>query len=669
MRRPLRPVLIALVGCVPLLQGFAPIITTCNGVGSKTPDPEFTITSPADGTFTNDPTIVVEGTARRGGGLIADVTVNGVSVLPLEGDPQDGTWSTVVSLDPNAIFNEIYAEMTLSGGTVYRRRITVIAGDGLTTGFVPDGQKSLESIALRLNDTGLDEIEPTITNLVDIDPATLLPPGTQIIDEFCYADLFGLCIGSADAYIASNASPPSPSISSFSVNVDSQPNQVNGLVTLNDLYAKADVVDGDDGIGFSCQVTIQAATSTIDGDFALDPDAVDPSAIDVTQLGGVSVAFGNFSDSTSCNGLLGGVVEFFIDLFVGSFENEMRDALQGFLNQVDASGNTPLAAGIETALADVEIAGPIGDALHTTLDTDLFAVDEDADGITLGSDSAFTSLPVASGTCFDANGVELPGPVVCSTAAPCGETEMCLAGIGECVAPPDHPDFPASYEVAEPFPVLGATTPGALPYGLGLSIGTSAFNQLLKSELECGLLTTEVEELPGVGVLTGGLLSLLIPEIAMFPLSTHYKLELDPTVGAIITGQPGPDGELAELRIHGLQVVLRDVDEELPELIKVSIDARIGLDASFTDGALSFQLGSPDPMDDIDITFLVNRLGTDQGQLANIVSGLFATAAPGLADALGSFPLPDFLGLQLSEVEVGKAGQFLSLYLDLTPAP
>lgn len=663
----LRSALIALCVCVPLLQGY--VVTTCNGVGSPTPDPEFTITSPEDGTFTNDATIVVEGTARRGGGLIADVTVNGASVLPLQGDPQDGTWSAVVNLDPGAIFNEIYAEMTLSGGTKYRRRITVIAGDGVTTGHVADGQKSLESIALRLNDRGLDQIEPTITSLVDIDPAGLLPPGTQIIDEYCYADLFGLCIGSADAYIASNASPPSPSISSFAVNVDSQPGQANGLVTLNDLFVVADVVDGDDGVGFSCKLTIEATTSTIDGDFALDPDAVDPTLVDVTQLGGVGVSFGNFSDSTNCSGFLGGVVEFFIGVFVGSFEDEMRDALQGFLDATDPEGNTPLAAGIETALADIEIAGPIGDALGATLETDLFAVDEDADGITLGSDAAFTAMPVASGTCYDAGGVELPGPVACSAADPCGETETCRAGVGECVAPAGHPDFAASYDVAEPFPVLGPDTPSALPYGMALSIGTSAFNQLLKSQLECGLLTTEAEELPGVGVLSGSLLSLLIPEIAMYPLSTLYKLELDPTVSAIITGEPGPGGELAELRIHGLNVNLRDVDEELPILLTVSIDGRIGLDVSFSGGALAFQLGTPDPMDDIDITFLLNRLGTDQQQLANVVSGLFAQAAPSLASALGEFPLPTFLGLQLSEVEVGTAGEFLSLYLDLAPAP
>ena len=44
-------------------------------------------------------------------------------------------------------------------------------------------------------------------------------------------------------------------------------------------------------------------------------------------------------------------------------------------------------------------------------------------------------------------------------------------------------------------------------------------------------------------------------------------------------------------------------------------------------------------------------------------------ALPSLADSLGSFPLPTFLGLQLLGVEVERQGQFLSLFLDLVPAP
>jgi hypothetical protein len=42
---------------------------------------------------------------------------------------------------------------------------------------------------------------------------------------------------------------------------------------------------------------------------------------------------------------------------------------------------------------------------------------------------------------------------------------------------------------------------------------------------------------------------------------------------------------------------------------------------------------------------------------------------PSLADSLGTFPLPGFLGLQLSLVEIGKLGEYMSLFVNLTPAP
>ena len=34
---------------------------------------------------------------------------------------------------------------------------------------------------------------------------------------------------------------------------------------------------------------------------------------------------------------------------------------------------------------------------------------------------------------------------------------------------------------------------------MGLCVSTSAFNQLLKAQLECGLLTLDVKDVPGIG--------------------------------------------------------------------------------------------------------------------------------------------------------------------------
>jgi hypothetical protein len=57
-------------------------------------------------------------------------------------------------------------------------------------------------------------------------------------------------------------------------------------------------------------------------------------------------------------------------------------------------------------------------------------------------------------------------------------------------------------------------TPGGLSYDLGIAMSTSAFNQLLKAQIEWGLLRIELDEL-AIGEttlpLTAGTLALLIP--------------------------------------------------------------------------------------------------------------------------------------------------------------
>ena len=214
--------------------------------------------------------------------------------------------------------------------------------------------------------------------------------------------------------------------------------------------------------------------------------AGDPENVDVQQLGGANVIFGGFNDSNNCDGTFGGVVEFFIDLFVGDIQDLMEPAFENFLNTPDGAGNTPVAGAIETALGDIEIAGPIGESLGVVLDAPLFAVNEDADGITLGSDARILST------------LGQPG----------------------CVPPAGTPDLAASLHVPEAFPSFGPNTPGGVPYDLGIAIASSAFNQLLKAQIECGLLQTDLDEIEFLGTtlpLTAGLVSLLIPQFNALP--------------------------------------------------------------------------------------------------------------------------------------------------------
>jgi hypothetical protein len=576
----------------------------------------FVLTAPAHGSFTTAGSVAVTGQATGKLGQIMELTVNGVSVLPLA---PDNTFSTSVILDPVAIFNPIVVELSRHNGTKVRQRVTVVAGDS-----IPDGDLSPMGIAMRLNDSGLDAVEPVMTSLVTLDLATLMPPGTLIVDNFCYQDSIFGCIGRVDATVS--GSPP-PSIGSFAIDVDSQTDFVDGDILLNNLFIRANVF-AVTGIGFSCTVDVSAATTDIRGDYGLGSDA---GLMDVTQLGGVGVVFGGFNDSTDCDGFLGFIVEAFISLLVGDLQNNLiRPAFEDFLNTTDPQGNTPIAAAIETALNDVEISGPIGEAIGVNLETPLYDVFEDVDGITLDSDARITA--------------SLPDPLA--------------------------PDLLASYHIPEAFPTFGPNTPGGTPYGMGLCISTSAFNQLLKAEVESGLLRSALTELDfggGPFPITAAFLASLVPEFGVLDPATLLRIDISPTMAPVVTGSDGPLGELAEMRVpHLLVDIVIDANDEL--LLSFAVDATLGLEIDFVAGQLSFQLGTL-LGSNLGITILENTLSANEPFLEGLLTALLPVLFPSLADSLGTFPLPDFLGLQLQLVEIGKSGEFMSLFVDLVPVP
>jgi hypothetical protein len=585
--------------------------------------PSLKVTSPIHGTFSTDASVTVTGLVKNVNLATAVVTING---SPVTLQP-DGTFSHVLALNPSIVFNPI--ETRLVSPFKIDRRV-VIAGPS-----VADGDFSFDALGLRLNDTGLDQLEPVVASLVDLDLATLLPPGTLVIDNYCYATFIG-CLGRVDALI--EGSPP-PSIGSFGINIDSQPGYAFGDINLNDLFVRARVV-AVSGIGFTCHVIIAAATTEIQGDYTLEPLAASPENVDVQQLGGANVVFGGFSDTTTCDGFLGGVIEFFIDLLVGDIQGLMEPAFEDFLNEVDPNGNTPVAGAIETALDGIEIAGPIGEGLNVVLDAPLFQVAEDATGITLGSDARVLSQ------------VGSPG----------------------CMPPAGTPDLDASYHVPEPFPGFGANTPGGVPYDLGIAIATSAFNQLLKAQIECGLLQTDLTEFDvGTGtplLLTAGLLGLLLPEFRALPPDLPLVARIQPSLAPALTGNAGPLGELTELRMGQLTVDLRDEPSlGTTSYLKLVVDFRVGLDFDFVGGELLPTISAVDE-NDVLASVASSWFGTVTPEdIQFAVPILIQGALPILSSSLGSFPIPSFFGFQLAPVEVGLNGEFLAIFADLEVAP
>ena len=589
--------------------------------------PGVVILTPAHGEFTTAATANVTGMVINVDAADAEVLVNGVPV-PVNGA---GQFDTTINLDTALVFNPVDVKLTdTSNGFQTQARVTVIAGES-----VADGAYSLASIALRINDAGLDTLESIVADLVNFDPADLVPLGTVVLDDCVVEDpLFGLCLGTARVTVEA----PAPSASSFGIAMDSMTNFVAADVLVTDLDIHLQI----DGTGLvpNCPLDISASTTDIFGDYALDPDSVDPTTVDVNQLPGVSVVFGNFNYQLFgiCDAPIIGDI---IQLFLPDIETLFSQGFLDFLQDPDGSGplDAPIADAIEVALLGIEISGPIGESLGVNLQTPMFDIPEDNDGLTIGTD---TSVTATVGT-----------------------------GPGECDAPPGAPDLLASYHVPEAFPSLGPLTPSGTPYEIGICMSTSAFNQLLRAQIECGLLQLELTEFDfggGPVPLTTGILSLFIPELGAFPPSSPVLLKLKPTLAPVLTGNAGPAGELAELKMGHLELELRDVTPGVDEpLLVIAIDFTAGLELLVDDATdqLAPTITGLDP-NDVTVAITSNLIGTDEATLQSVLPTLLGVALPQLGASLGAFPVPSFLDLELSPVEVSRGGQFMSIFANLT---
>ena len=167
------------------------------------------ITSPSHGTFTTAASVVIDGMVIGIDVADASVTLNGAPIPLAPG----GTFSESVSLDPVAIFNPVEVVVTdTSDGFSSSHLISVIAGDA-----VPDGVFSPQSVALRINDSGLTQLESTVETLADIDPSTIVGVGTVVFDDCAVRDpLFGWCLGSAYVTVVN----PPASFGGFGVSMD-----------------------------------------------------------------------------------------------------------------------------------------------------------------------------------------------------------------------------------------------------------------------------------------------------------------------------------------------------------------------------------------------------------------------------------------------------------------
>jgi hypothetical protein len=589
------------------------------------PKPRIVIDTPAHGVFTNDPSVLVTGHLENVGlANVASVTVNGVAVTVAP----DKTFATTVALDPADVLVPIVAELTTASGGKKRDRATLVVGDGTATGSVADGVVAPGTLAMRIGDTGLDQVEPLVEQLAAgaFDIGALLQAQNPILDDQCVVNGPNFCFYFATVDVED------VDFSSLALDADAVPGGIATNVAISDFFVALNLHVRDQvAVSFDCGLEIYADSTVVSGAYDLSPKAGTPTQVDVAQFGEVSVAIDGFHAEFISGLCAAPVIGDIVQLLIGGdmLENLVRDGFETNLADPDGSGpaDAPIAAGIETALAGISIAGPIGETIGVTLDAPFASIVEDASGMLFAVDSSITQ----------------PAPL------------------------PLAPDLAASYAVAETMPSYGATTSANdLPYGLALGISTTAFNQLLKAQTEGGLLQSDLTELDiGFGPLpiTASLLGIFIPELRRYPGTFPFVLRLRPTLAPVVTANPGPSGELAELRIGALEVQILEAGATTP-LLRIEVDARVGLDLDFVDGALAFFVAPP-LAEDIGVTIIGNPIETNEANLQSFLLSALPNAFPALAGALSSLPLPDFLGLGLVPVEISRPNGFTTLFVDL----
>jgi hypothetical protein len=571
------------------------------------------------GVYTSAPTQTITGQIRvADSDSLASLTVNGVAATV------DGTdYTAEVPLDGAAVLNAVLVEATYGSGKVLRERRTVVYGDGVNAEVLDDGTEIHDAVGLRLNERSFAKISQVVKTLTTIDTAAIAPAGTVFLDE-CITQVI-VCTLHAKATTSG-----APTISDFSVALDSNEGSVNAVVTLSDLHVPVRVDARMLGIPASCALEIDARSVVIDGDYTLQPDPVDPRYLDVNLVGASpTVTLGTVTDD-----FVGGicsipVIEQIVGLFLPDVRSLMQANLTTLLGDPDGDGplDSPVADSIEEALAQISIAGDIGDALGIDLASNLTAADEDPDGIGLRATAAFTSQGVAPGAPELSGSVGFPGDVLGA---------------------------------------LPTTSPGGLPYDVAVGASATGFNQLLAAQTERGLLNVDVTELNGQPLTLKSLFD-LIGAGGLITEEIPIVIELRPEIAPIVTTGPGPDGATGELRFSGYSATIKTVDGDDGILLELVLDFRTGVGLVLTDDGLGFSFAQPAD-DDLSATVTSNAFGLPEDLIGGVFTELSPQVFASVQDELPSFPLPQFAGLDLSLVEIERVGSGFVLFADLVPA-
>lgn len=580
--------------------------------GCPAGEARIAILSPASGEFTQADSILVAGRVT-GDTSTAVVSVNGGAA---ELQP-DGTFAAEIALDREAILNPVLAELTdTTDGFIDRDRIVVVAGDSVAAGEAVEG-----GVALRLTDAGLAKLQATLPDILDLDADSLIAPGTVVVNNYCIIDSPFGCIERVDV-VAEAAS-----VDSIAIDLDAVVGLLAVDVTLANLVVPLKVRGG----VVDCGGRAAIERVRIFGHYELEPLPLDAASIDVNVVGEPVIEISGDSFEFTGGACDNDPIDDLIRAVVGDFRARLRSALTDYLSDPDGVGprDAPVAAAMQSGLSAVDFTAPLGASFGIAFETTYASIDEDADGVTFGADA------------------------------------LALA------PPPAIPLSTASYRVEESFPDLPSTTPIAgAAFDVGLCVSTSTLNQMIKAVMETGGLTLDLTELDlgsGAVPLTAGTLALILPEARTLDPGLPIILRFRPTVAPILTGAPGPAGELADLRVAQLLLeVISDAGGTEVVHLRAALDARAAFDLVFDQDGRQLRIAlTPPRPDEIFVTVLDDGLGVDETRLQANLPRVVAQFVTRLGSQVGAFDLPVLFGLQAGGVEISRAGQYPCMFLAL----
>lgn len=583
-------------------------------------------TAPPAGTIVDADTATVTGTLPEGAAAGGTVVVNGVTA-----DWDGDTWSAEIDLDTGSYVTPVTAIYTAPDDHRYIQESSLIRGEK-----IDDGAFSPAGVGMLFTNGGLAGLGPVINSLAggSFDISALILAQDPLIPPTDAGS--GVTI-TGRAYEAG--------AEAVGLTTTSTAGGVKTPITVTNLYLGLDLqLSG--LISGACKLEIEVPTTSIDAAFDLAPagDKVDVNMVGepAVSLTGVTYEFisGVCDPSTP---LLGSIIN---SQAGAAIQGSIADGFDSQLRDPDGTGpaDSPIADAIETALGNISIAGSVGEAVKANLDAPFTSITETGNAIDFRADADFHTT---FGT-----------------------------GPSDCQPPAHAPDFTSSYHVPGTYPGLGATTPtGGAPYGLGLVISTSAFNQLLSSMTECGLLNQDLTEITlGEATLPvdSSVLSLLVPEFGTkLPPGTPLLIRIDPQAAPFLTAAPsGPGGTPAEMFLGDLRIqFVEPLAGGEKEWLSLSVDAPLGFDLDF-DPAAGVLAPTITPPGGADVTTRVhvNELDADEAAVETVFSELFPNFVTSLGASFGAFPLPSFLGLDLEVVEIARHGDYHTLYSNLIPA-